>query len=140
VKAIKPMNFMGLLFTDNYAPSSGLNASARNRRCDVTEPALTPAQLLEARMLLKWSRDRLAAKMGVSHSVIARFESSSGVMRVFDAKKARAVFEAADVEFIAENDGGAGVRLRKARPAISDEAAVPEMPEGVAKDYDGSAM
>ena len=31
-------------------------------------------------------------------------------------------------------------RLRKARPAISDEAAVPEMPEGVAKDYDGSAM
>jgi hypothetical protein len=24
-------------------------------------------------------------------------------------------------------------------PAISDEAAVPEMPEGVAKDYEGSA-
>jgi hypothetical protein len=24
--------------------------------------------------------------------------------------------------------------------AISDEAAVPEMPESVAKDYDGSAM
>jgi hypothetical protein len=25
-------------------------------------------------------------------------------------------------------------------PTISDQAAVPEMPEGVAKDYDGSAM
>jgi hypothetical protein len=27
-----------------------------------------------------------------------------------------------------------------ARPAIPDEAALPEMPEDIAKDYDGSAM
>jgi hypothetical protein len=32
------------------------------------------------------------------------------------------------------------VRLKKVKPAIFDEAAVPEMPEGVAKDYDGSPM
>jgi hypothetical protein len=31
-------------------------------------------------------------------------------------------------------------RQRARLPAISDEAAVPEMPEGVAKDYNGSAM
>jgi hypothetical protein len=40
---------------------------------------------------------------------------------------------------IEEADEGPGVWLN-AEPAISDEAAVPEMPEGVAKDYDGSAM
>jgi transcriptional regulator with XRE-family HTH domain len=105
------------------------------------EPTLTPAQLLEARMLLKWSRDRLAAKIGVSHGVIARFERGGrGGMPVVDAKKAREVLEAAGVEFISDNGGEAWVRLRKAKPAISNEAAVPEMPEGVAKDYDGSAM
>jgi hypothetical protein len=42
-------------------------------------------------------------------------------------------------------DGGPSLpgslpRLRKAMPAISDQAAAPEMSEGVAKDYDGSAM
>jgi transcriptional regulator with XRE-family HTH domain len=137
VKATKPMSFMGLLFTDNYAPSSGPNASARNRRCDLTDPALTPAQLLEARMLLKWSRDVLAAKVGVSHSVIARYEKGDRGMRLLNAKKAREVLEAAGVEFIANDGGEAWVRLK---PAISDEAAVPEMPEGVAKDYDGSPM
>jgi hypothetical protein len=31
-------------------------------------------------------------------------------------------------------------QTREVMPSISDEAAVPEMPEGVAKDYDGSAM
>jgi hypothetical protein len=31
-------------------------------------------------------------------------------------------------------------RQRAGSPAISDEAAVPEMPEGIAKDYDGSPM
>ena len=39
-------------------------------------------------------------------------------------------------KFRAKNGGGG----RKAKPAISDEAAVPEMPEGIAKDYDGSAI
>jgi hypothetical protein len=46
------------------------------------------------------------------------------------------------VTFIAENGGGAGVRLSKPReaeaPAISDEAALPEMPRKVADSYDGS--
>jgi hypothetical protein len=36
------------------------------------------------------------------------------ISRVFDARKAREVLETAGVEFVAENDGGAGVRLRKA--------------------------
>jgi hypothetical protein len=30
--------------------------------------------------------------------------------------------------------------MRKAKPAISDDAAVPEMPENVADDYDCSAL
>jgi transcriptional regulator with XRE-family HTH domain len=105
----------------------------------MTEPTLTPAQMLEARMLLQWSRDRLAAEMGVSHGAIERFERSIRVRRVFDAQRARNALEAAGVEFVADNDGGATVRLRRAAPMISDEAAVPEMSEGV-PDYDGSPM
>jgi hypothetical protein len=34
---------------------------------------------------------------------------------VFDPRKARNILEAAGVEFIAENGGGAWVRLRKAQ-------------------------
>jgi hypothetical protein len=45
----------------------------------------------------------------------------------------------AGVTFVEKADEGPGVWLN-ARPAISDDAAVPEMPKGVAKDYDGSAM
>ena len=38
----------------------------------------------------------------------------------------------------AENGGGAGDRLLKASPTISDEAAIPETPKG--EPYDGSPM
>jgi hypothetical protein len=45
----------------------------------------------------------------------------------------------AGVIFVEEADEGPGAWLN-AKPAISDEAAVPELPEDVAKDYDGSPM
>jgi hypothetical protein len=52
----------------------------------------------------------------------------------------RVALEAAGVIFVEENGEGPGVRLRKPKPAVSDEAALPEMPKGAAKDYDGSPM
>ena len=45
----------------------------------------------------------------------------------------------AGVIFVEEADEGPGVWLN-AEPAISDEAGVPEMPDDIAKDYDGSEM
>jgi hypothetical protein len=62
-----------------------------------------------------------------------RFENKGLISKAFDPRKAREVLEAAGVAFVGEI-GDAGVRL------LSDEAAVPEMPEGVAKDYDGSPL
>jgi transcriptional regulator with XRE-family HTH domain len=78
----------------------------------MTEPALTPLQLRAARELLHWSRDRLAARMGISNDPIARFENDGLASKAFDARKARDVFEAAGVEFVDDN-GEAGVRLTK---------------------------
>jgi transcriptional regulator with XRE-family HTH domain len=81
-------------------------------KATVTEPGLTPAQLLAARKLLGWSRDRLAGRMGISNDPIARFEREGRVSKAFDARKAREILEAAAVEF--ETGGGAAVSLRKA--------------------------
>jgi transcriptional regulator with XRE-family HTH domain len=80
----------------------------------MTEPALTPKQLLEARKLLRWSRDRLSVRLGISISPIASFENSGVISKTFDIRRTREVLEAAGVEFIGENGGELGVRLRKA--------------------------
>ena len=46
---------------------------------------------------------------------IIRMESGEGETRASTLSAIRAALESADVEFIAENGGGAGVRLRKCR-------------------------
>jgi len=54
----------------------------------------------------------LAALAKVSPDTIARFERGDA-LRDRTVADLRAALEAAGVEFIAENGGGAGVRLRK---------------------------
>lgn len=56
----------------------------------------------------------LAAAAGVSPNTIARLERGEELKESTIAV-IRAALEAAGVEFIAENGGGAGVRLRSAR-------------------------
>jgi transcriptional regulator with XRE-family HTH domain len=68
-----------------------------------------------ARALLRWEQRDLAKASSVSLPTIKRLESSPGVMSahmstVIALKKA---LETAGVEFIDENGGGPGVRLRK---------------------------
>jgi len=57
----------------------------------------------------------LAERSGVSLPSIKRLELGTGPLgvRLDTAQKLRAALEAAGVEFIAENGGGPGVRLRK---------------------------
>jgi transcriptional regulator with XRE-family HTH domain len=65
-----------------------------------------------ARAALGWGVRDLAARAKVSPDTIARLERGESLYpRTVDA--VRAALEAAGVEFIAENGGGAGVRLRK---------------------------
>lgn len=75
-------------------------------------------QIRAARGLLGLSQTELADRAGLSLPTIKRMEREDGGGPAVsdDAKeKVRAALEKAGVEFIAENGGGAGVRLRKRR-------------------------
>jgi predicted transcriptional regulator len=76
---------------------------------------LTTRQVKAARALLGWSQADLARQSGVSEPTIARLESVDGELggRENTADKIRTAVEKAGIEFIEENGGGAGVRLRK---------------------------
>jgi predicted transcriptional regulator len=72
-------------------------------------------QIKAARALLAWSQDDLTEASGVSKPTIARLESEDGPIggRAETGDKLIAALQKAGVEFITENGGGAGVRLRK---------------------------
>ena len=72
-------------------------------------------QLRAARGLLGWSQSDLAERAELSLPTVTRLEAGFGprVSDVARAKLKRAL-ESAGVEFIDENGGGPGVRLRKA--------------------------
>lgn len=72
-------------------------------------------QVKAARALLRWSQTDLAEASGVSLPTIKRLEASTGEMggRLITLDAIRSALEAAGVQFIAENGGGAGVRLIK---------------------------
>ena len=83
---------------------------------------VTVRQLKAARALLGWSQTDLAHRSGVSEPTIARLESGDGDLggREGTARKIRASIEAAGIDFIEEDGGGLGVRLRK-RPRAKDK-------------------
>jgi ribosome-binding protein aMBF1 (putative translation factor) len=74
---------------------------------------MTPAQCRAARALVEFSQTELAAKARVGESTVRNFEASRSVPVTNNLEAIQRVLEAAGVEFIEENGGGAGVRLRK---------------------------
>ena len=66
-----------------------------------------------ARAALGWSTQELAKIAGVGVNTVNRFEAGQDA-RMSSVDKMRAAMEAGGVEFIPENGGGAGVRLKKA--------------------------
>jgi transcriptional regulator with XRE-family HTH domain len=72
-------------------------------------------QLKAARALVGWSQERLAEVAKVSVPTIKRLEAREGLLggRSETGRRIRFALEAAGVEFIDENGGGPGVRLRK---------------------------
>jgi len=79
-----------------------------------TKVAMIPGQGRAARAFVGWSQDRLAAESGVPKRTIVRFEMGEGTPRTATLEAIRTALEAAGVEFVPENGGGAGVRLKKA--------------------------
>ena len=76
---------------------------------------LSIRQVKAARALVAWSQHDLAKHSGVSYPTIARLEKEDGPIggRSATVQAIRTALEDAGVEFIAENGGGPGVRLRK---------------------------
>jgi ribosome-binding protein aMBF1 (putative translation factor) len=76
---------------------------------------LTGGQIRAARALLKWSAQDLARKSALGVNTVRRAEASEGETSLTTANElaARRALEDAGIEFIDENGGGPGVRLRK---------------------------
>ena len=75
---------------------------------------ISAKQVKAARVFLSWEQRDLAQHSGLSLPTIQRMEKL-GMERsqAGNVERVRLAMEAAGVEFIAENGGGAGVRLRK---------------------------
>ena len=77
---------------------------------------MTPAQSRAARGLLNWNQEQFAAAAEVSSVTIRNFENEKATPQRSTLAALRRALEAAGVEFIAENGGGVGVRLRNGKP------------------------
>jgi transcriptional regulator with XRE-family HTH domain len=74
---------------------------------------ITPEQCRAARALLNWSQQDLASKSGVGIVTVHQLEAGTNQPRRATIDVVRRAFEAAGIEFIDENGGGPGVRLKK---------------------------
>jgi ribosome-binding protein aMBF1 (putative translation factor) len=81
----------------------------------MTRGLLSSAQIRAARALLKWSAADLAEASALGANTIRRAEVAEEGISLTAANElaVRRALEAAGVEFIDENGGGAGVRFRK---------------------------
>jgi hypothetical protein len=86
---------------------------------------LVSAQIRAARALLRWSAEDLAreSRLGVTTIRRAELTETETSMTVVNDLAVRRALEAAGVEFIEENGGGPGVRLRKR--STSGEPTIP---------------
>lgn len=74
---------------------------------------MTPAQCRAARALVEWTQPRLASEAELGLSTVVDHEKERRVVSQDAVDRMAAALSGAGVEFIAENGGGAGVRLRK---------------------------
>jgi predicted transcriptional regulator len=74
---------------------------------------ITPEQSRAARGLLDWNQQDLAKEAGVGIVTVHQLEAGTSQPRRATLQVIKRAFEKAGVEFIDENGGGPGVRLRK---------------------------
>ena len=73
---------------------------------------LISSQCRAARAMLEWSRVTLAEKAQVSERTIIDFERGARAPQASTRLAIKSAFEMAGIEFIDENGGGPGLRLR----------------------------
>jgi hypothetical protein len=81
-------------------------------------PVITAAQCRAARALIEWSVDELARASKVDAKTIADFEARYHAPGDDSKRRIRVALEEGGVVFIAENGGGAGVRLKFSRREV----------------------
>jgi transcriptional regulator with XRE-family HTH domain len=80
---------------------------------NITQNILNPAQCRAARALLDWSQGDLEAAAQVARKTIADFEGGGRRPYGRTVEALQAALESAGIQFIAENGGGSGVRMRE---------------------------
>lgn len=79
---------------------------------------ISASQCRAARGLLDWTQQDLANAAHIGVATVRLFEAQGTGTRHATLIVLRQAFESAGVEFIEENGGGAGVRLRKRQQEI----------------------
>ena len=74
---------------------------------------ITREQTRAARALIDWQQERLSTAAGIGLSTVKDFESGKRTPHQRNLTAIQQALVTAGIEFIAENGGGAGVRLRK---------------------------
>ena len=75
---------------------------------------ITSSQIRAARALLKWTAQDVADAANIGVATVRRAEKDENEMTITIANRLaiKAALEAAGIEFITENGGGPGVRLK----------------------------
>lgn len=73
---------------------------------------ISPNQIRAARGLLDWTQMDLAKAAGVSQSTVTDYEKGKRTPIPNNLQAIHTALEAAGIDFIPENGGGLGVRLR----------------------------
>jgi transcriptional regulator with XRE-family HTH domain len=74
---------------------------------------MTPGQCRAARGLLDWTQQELADRAGVGIVTVRQLEAGTTEPRRATLEVVRRALSSAGIEFLDENGGGPGVRLRK---------------------------
>ncbi len=91
------------------------------------EKTITPGQSRGARAMLGWTREELAEKSSVSVATLADFEAGKRTPYTRTLADIRGALERGGIEFIAENGGGPGARLKN-RAAVATRESKPAEP------------
>ena len=74
---------------------------------------ISPNQCKAARALLGWTQEKLASAAGIGISTVREFELGQRKPIARNRQAILDAFSAAGIEFIDENGGGPGLRLRR---------------------------
>jgi transcriptional regulator with XRE-family HTH domain len=96
----------------------GLNHGRVREATNWIRVVITPAQCLEARKLLKWSRDRLAPRCGISAATLGEFENGRTGLHPAARAALRRLLAKAGIEFTDRGEAGVRLREREARLAL----------------------